>query len=84
MPLKDLTPPHVIYRGHVGIQWVQLIVRCVDIGGIDDHHCLIFLFIISAAMLDIEISHGASNRLMMSIIIISVFMTLIYVPSLPW
>jgi hypothetical protein len=26
--------------------WVEVIVRFVDIGGIDDHHCLNFLFII--------------------------------------
>jgi hypothetical protein len=29
----------------IRIQYIPDIVRCVDIGGIDDHHCLNFLFI---------------------------------------
>ena len=41
---------NVIWRGMIYVQWVQLkwevIVRFVDIDGIDDHHCLNFLFII--------------------------------------
>jgi hypothetical protein len=39
----------VICRGLFCVQWLQLrwevIVGFVDIGGIDDHHCLNFLFI---------------------------------------
>ena len=39
----------IICRGLFCVQWVQLrreaIVCFVDIGGIDDHHCLKFLFI---------------------------------------
>jgi hypothetical protein len=41
---------NVICRGLFCVQWLQLrwkvIVGFVDIGGIDDHHCLNFLFII--------------------------------------
>ena len=40
----------VIYHGHFGIQCVQLIVRFVDTGGIDDYHCLNFILMISATM----------------------------------
>jgi hypothetical protein len=40
---------NVICHGLLCVQWVQLrwevIVCLVDIGGIDDHHCLNFLFI---------------------------------------
>ena len=40
---------NVICHGNFCVQWVQIkwemIVRFVDIGGIDDHHCLNFLLI---------------------------------------
>jgi hypothetical protein len=54
IPLTDLTPPQFcansktktwISNGMVSeLRW-EGIVRSGDIGGIDGHHCLIFLFI---------------------------------------
>jgi len=43
---------YVKYRRHFCVEWVQLkwevIVRFVDIVGIDDHYCLIYLFIMQS------------------------------------
>ena len=43
---------YIICHGLFCVQWVQLrwevIVNFVDIGGINDHHCLNFLFIIKS------------------------------------
>ena len=57
IPLADLTLPHLwvctkpgagisnfIYRSIFEFRW-EVIIHSIDIGGIDDHHCLNFLFI---------------------------------------
>ena len=61
-PLTRLTPPHCCAGPKSGFQrsyvvFVFVIVDIVDIGETDDHHCLIFLFIIV-----IEISTNKSKN----------------------